>query len=297
MGDWLKWALVSLVQFVVGKRFYIGAGRALRNGSANMDVLIALGTSASYFYSVCALLYGAVTGFWSPTYFEASAMLITFVLLGKYLESLAKGKTSDAIKKLVELAPATALLLVKDKGILFPAQWDGELLIFQPETYKSIDQDSNSGVDLIVFPGGRFTTERDIDAMLIQPGDLLKVLPGTKVPADGVVMYGSSYVNESMVTGESAPVLKKVNSPVIGGTMNLHGVLHVQATKVGSNTVLSQIISLVETAQMSKAPIQKFADFVSIFYVRCFLRNLFAFKTIHVVEICCACITMCRLEE
>lgn len=230
MGDWLKWALVSLVQFVIGKRFYIAAGRALRNGSANMDVLVALGTSASYFYSVCALLYGAVTGFWSPTYFEASAMLITFILLGKYLESLAKGKTSDAIKKLVELAPATALLLVKDKG-------------------------------------GRFIEEREIDAMLIQPGDVLKVLPGTKVPADGIVMWGSSYVNESMVTGESAPVSKEVNSPVIGGTMNLYGALHIQATKVGSNAVLSQIISLVETAQMSKAPIQKFADFVASIFV------------------------------
>ncbi|CAL5412727.1 unnamed protein product [Camellia sinensis] len=200
------------------------SGRALRNGSTNMDVLVALGTSASYFYSVGALLYGAVTGFWSPTYFETSALLITFVLLGKYLETLAKGKTSDAIKKLVELTPATALLLVQDKG-------------------------------------GKNIGEKEIDALLIQPGDNLKVLPGTKVPVDGVVMWGSSYINESMVTGESTPVSKEVNSSVIGGTMNLHGSLHIQATKVGSDTVLSQIISLVETAQMSKAPIQKFADF------------------------------------
>ena len=102
---------------------------------------------------------------------------------------------------------------------------------------------------------------------MIQPGDLLKILPGTKVPADGLVLWGSSYVNESMVTGESVPVLKEVNSHVIGGTMNLHGVLHIQATKVGSDTVLSQIINLVENAQMSKAPIQKFADFVSILLV------------------------------
>jgi len=116
MGDWLKWALASVIQFVIGKRFYIAAGRALRNGSTNMDVLVALGTTASYVYSVCALLYGALTGFWSPTYFETSAMLITFVLFGKYLECLAKGKTSDAIKKLVELTPATAILVVKDKG-------------------------------------------------------------------------------------------------------------------------------------------------------------------------------------
>ncbi|KAK0590299.1 hypothetical protein LWI29_025120 [Acer saccharum] len=230
MGDWLKWALVSVVQFVIGKRFYIAAGRALRNGSTNMDVLVALGTSASYFYSVGALLYGAVTGFWSPTYFETSAMLITFVLLGKYLECLAKGKTSDAIKKLVELTPATALLVVKDKG-------------------------------------GKCIEEREIDALLIQPGDTLKVLPGTKLPADGVVVWGTSYINESMVTGESVPVSKEINSLVIGGTINLHGALQIQATKVGSDAVLSQIISLVETAQMSKAPIQKFADYVASIFV------------------------------
>ncbi|XP_058096612.1 copper-transporting ATPase RAN1 [Magnolia sinica] len=230
MSDWLKWALVTLVQFVVGKRFYVAAYRALRNGSTNMDVLVALGTSASYFYSVGALLYGALTGFWSPTYFETSAMLITFVLLGKYLEVLAKGKTSDAIKKLVELAPATALLLFKDEG-------------------------------------GRYTKEREIDALLIEPGDILKVLPGSKVPADGAVAWGSSFVDESMVTGESVPVMKELNSLVIGGTINLHGALHIKATKVGSNTVLSQIISLVETAQMAKAPIQKFADFVASIFV------------------------------
>ncbi|KAH7543223.1 hypothetical protein FEM48_Zijuj02G0161500 [Ziziphus jujuba var. spinosa] len=227
MGDWLKWALVTLVQFGVGKRFYIAAGRALRNGSTNMDVLVALGTLASYFYSVCALLYGAFTGFWSPTYFETSAMLITFELLGKYLECLAKGKTSDAIKKLVELAPATTMLIIKGKD-------------------------------------RRCIGEREIDALLIQLGDTLKVLPGAKVPADGTVVWGSSYVNESMVTGESIPVLKEVGSSVIGGTINLHGALHIQATRVGSDAVLSQIISLVETAQMSKAPIQKFVDFVSI---------------------------------
>ncbi|KAK4759676.1 hypothetical protein SAY87_022807 [Trapa incisa] len=231
IGDWLKWALVSVVQFVIGKRFYVAAGRALRNGSTNMDVLVALGTSASYFYSVFALLYGAVSGSRSlPSYFETSSMLITFVLLGKYLESVAKGKTSDAIKKLIELAPVTALLLINDKG-------------------------------------GRCIEEREIDALLIQPGDALKVLPGAKVPADGVVIWGSSYINESMVTGESDLVLKEVNSLVIGGTINQSGVLHIEVTRVGSDAVLRQIISLVETAQMSKAPIQKFADFVASIFV------------------------------
>ncbi|CAN1169333.1 Copper-transporting ATPase RAN1, partial [Linum perenne] len=109
--------------------------------------------------------------------------------------------------------------------------------------------------------------ERAIDALLIQHGDTLKVIPGAKIPADGVVVWGSSYVNESMVTGESEPVLKEIDSSVIGGTINLHGVLHVKATKIGSDAVLSQIISLVETAQMSKAPIQKFADFVASLFV------------------------------
>lgn len=117
MRDLLKWVLVSIVQFIIGKRFYVAAYRALRHGSTNMDVLVVLGTSASYFYSVGALLYGAFSGFWPPIYFETSAMIITFVLFGKYLEVVAKGKTSDAIKKLVELAPATALLMVKDAGI------------------------------------------------------------------------------------------------------------------------------------------------------------------------------------
>uniref|UniRef100_A0A0E0GWT2 HMA domain-containing protein n=1 Tax=Oryza nivara TaxID=4536 RepID=A0A0E0GWT2_ORYNI len=218
------------LSFVVGKRFYIAAYRALRHGSTNMDVLVVLGTTASYVYSVCALLYGAFTGFHPPIYFETSAMIITFVLFGKYLEVLAKGKTSDAIKKLVELVPATALLLLKDKE-------------------------------------GKYTEEREIDALLVQPGDILKVLPGSKVPADGVVVWGTSHVNESMITGESASIPKEVSSAVIGGTMNLHGVLHIQANKVGSETVLSQIISLVETAQMSKAPIQKFADYVASIFV------------------------------
>ncbi|KAL0912279.1 hypothetical protein M5K25_018241 [Dendrobium thyrsiflorum] len=228
--DLLKWALATVIQFVIGKRFYIAAYRALRHGSTNMDVLIVLGTSASYIYSVWAVFYGASTGFKSPTYFETSAMIITFVLLGKYLEVVAKGRTSDAIKKLVELAPSTAILLEKDAE-------------------------------------GRHTAEREIDALLVQPGDVLKVFPGQKVPSDGVVVWGASYIDESMVTGESKPIAKQVSSPVIGGTMNLHGALHIKATRVGSNTVLSQIISLVETAQLSKAPIQQFADYVASIFV------------------------------
>ena len=118
-------------------------------------------------------------------------------------------------------------------------------------------------IALSLNPDGKYAGEKEIDALLIQPGDVLKVLPGSKIPADGVVIWGTSHVDESMVTGESLPISKEISSSVIGGTMNLHGILHIQAAKVGSGTVLSQIISLVETAQMSKAPIQKFADYVS----------------------------------
>ncbi|XP_016496041.1 copper-transporting ATPase RAN1-like isoform X1 [Nicotiana tabacum] len=194
MGDWLKWALVTVVQFVIGKRFYVAAGRALRNGSTNMDVLVVVGTTACYVYSVYALLYGAISGFWSPTYFETSAMLITFVLLGEYLETLATGKTSDAIRKLVELTPV-------------------------PTRFCRSEMRYTTG------KCGGVIGQREIDALLIQPGDVLKV-PGAKVPVDGVVTWGSNHVNKSMVTGESVLVLKEVNSVVIGGTINLHGSCH-----------------------------------------------------------------------
>ncbi|KAG0606618.1 hypothetical protein M758_9G155500 [Ceratodon purpureus] len=230
VSDWLKWALVTPVQFVLGRRFYIGAYKSLRRNSANMDVLVALGTTAAYVYSVCALFYGAATGVQLPTYFETSAMLITFVLLGKYLEVLAKGKTSEAIGKLLQLAPTSAILLTVDSS-------------------------------------GKVMAEREIDAQLIQRGDLLKVMPGAKVPSDGLCTWGQSHVNESMITGEAAPVSKGVGDSVIGGTMNSNGVLHIRATRVGRDTALAQIVNLVETAQMSKAPIQKYADYIASIFV------------------------------
>lgn len=230
LSDWLKWALVTPVQFVLGRRFYVGAYKSLKRRGANMDVLVALGTTAAYVYSVSAVLYGAATGIQLPTYFETSAMLITFVLLGKYLEVLAKGKTSEAIGKLLQLAPTSALLLTVDST-------------------------------------GRVLTEREIDAQLIQRGDILKVLPGAKVPSDGTCTFGQSHVNESMITGEANEVAKTVGDAVIGGTINSNGVIHIRATRVGRDTALAQIVNLVETAQMSKAPIQKFADYVASIFV------------------------------
>eukprot|EP00894_Picocystis_sp_ML_P004363 jgi/Pico_ML_1/54880/g736.t1 len=231
-----KWALATPVQFVIGWRFYVGAYKALKNRSANMDVLVALGTSASYFYSVISILHHHfaghhTTGEFEPTdFFETSAMLITFILLGKYLECRAKGQTSEAITKLMQLAPTTATLLVLDDK-------------------------------------GRVLGEEIVEARLVQHGDILKVLPGAKVPTDGEVIYGKSLVDESMITGESIPVPKVIGDQVIGGTLNNGSILHIKATRVGTDTALAQIVRLVERAQMSKAPIQAFADRVAGIFV------------------------------
>lgn len=231
VGQVVRWILSSPVQFVFGRRFYVGAYKALRRGSANMDVLIALGTNSAYFYSVYTILRAATSSnFQGTDFFETSAMLISFILLGKFLEALAKGKTSEAIAKLMELAPSTATLVSMDN--------DGNVL-----------------------------SEREISTQLIQRNDIIKVVPGSKVPTDGVVIWGQSHVNESMITGEARPVSKKLDDRVIGGTVNQSGVMHVKATHVGSETALSQIVRLVEAAQMAKAPVQKLADGISRYFV------------------------------
>lgn len=231
IGEILRWILSTPVQFVIGRRFYIGSHKALRHGSANMDVLIALGTNAAYFYSVYSVLRAATSpSFESTDFFETSSMLISFILLGKYLEVLAKGKTSEAIEKLMDLTPDTATLLTLDSE-------------------------------------GNVLNEEEIDSRLIQKNDVMKIIPGAKVACDGFVIWGQSHVNESMITGESRPVAKRKGDIVIGGTLNTNGVLHIKATKVGSESALAQIVRLVESAQMAKAPVQKLADRISKFFV------------------------------
>lgn len=231
VGEILRWVLSTPVQFIIGRRFYTGSYKALRHGSANMDVLIALGTNAAYFYSVYSVLRAATSeDFKSTDFFETSSMLISFILLGKYLEVLAKGKTSDAIAKLMDLAPETAILLTLDKE-------------------------------------GNIISEQEIDGRLIQKDDVIKILPGAKVASDGFVIWGQSHVNESMITGEARPVAKRKGDTVIGGTVNENGVLHIKATRVGSESALSQIVQLVESAQMAKAPVQKLADHISKYFV------------------------------
>ena len=219
MSHYLHFALATPVQFIAGWQFYRGAYHALKSGSANMDVLVALGTSAAYFYSVAHTFF-----FKGDIYYETSAVLITLILLGKLLEALAKGRTSEAIKKLMGLKPKTARM-----------EKNGE------EIEISIDD--------------------------VELGDILIVKPGEKIPVDSIVVEGLSAVDEAMLTGESMPVSKKTGDKVIGGTINKNGLLKIRADKIGANTVLAQIIRLVEDAQGSKAPIQRLADVVSAYFV------------------------------
>ncbi|XVF52883.1 hypothetical protein PTKIN_Ptkin05aG0054200 [Pterospermum kingtungense] len=231
VGEIIRWVLSTPVQFIIGRRFYTGSYKALRHGSANMDVLVALGTNAAYFYSVYTVLRAAFSpDFEGTDFFETSSMLISFILLGKYLEVLAKGKTSEAIAKLMNLAPETAILLTLDKK-------------------------------------GNVICEEEIDSRLIQKNDIIKIVPGAKVASDGFVLWGQSHINESMITGEARPAAKRKGDTVIGGTVNENGVLHIKATKVGPESALSQIVRLVESAQMAKAPVQKFADRISKYFV------------------------------
>jgi Cu+-exporting ATPase len=218
--NWVMFLLATPVQFYVGWQYYVGAYKSLRNRSANMDVLIAMGSSVAYFYSLFVTL-GRLPG---HVYFETSAVIITLIKLGKYLEAKAKGRTSEAIKKLMELRAKTAL----------------------------------------VFRDG---AELEVPVDEVKIGDIVLVKPGEKIPVDGVVVEGHSSVDESMLTGESLPVEKKAGDAVIGATLNKLGFLRFEATKVGKETALAQIIHLVEEAQGSKAPIQKLADRVSEIFV------------------------------
>ena len=224
-NEYFQLAVATPVQFVIGFKFYKNAYYALKSKSANMDVLIAMGTSAAYFYSLYNVFFQRVPqGTMKELYFESAAVIITLILLGKYFEAIAKGKTSDAIKKLFGLQAKTARILS-----------DGE--------------------------------EKDIPIEEVQVGDIIIVKPGEKTPVDGVITEGSSSIDESMLTGESIPVDKKTGDNVVGASINKLGAFKFKATKIGKDTVLSQIIKMVEDAQGSKAPIQKIADRVSGIFV------------------------------
>jgi len=219
--NWLFFALATPVQFYTGWDFYTGGWKSLKNGSANMDVLVAMGSSVAYFYSLAVLCYSPLG---VHVYFETSAVIITLIKLGKMLEARTKGRTGGAIRKLIALRPKTATIL----------------------------EDAD---------------EREIPLSQIKVGDVLIVHPGESIPVDGVVLEGTSTVDESMLTGEPIPVDKHPKAKLTGGTINSEGRLKFEATRVGKDTVLAQIIRLVQEAQGSKAPIQALADRVAAVFV------------------------------
>ena len=204
------------VMFASGWQFHYGAIKVLRHGQFNMDVLVFLGTNAAFWYSMIGMIMRDA----EAIFFETAALLITFLLLGKYLEARAKGQTSQAIRKLIDLQAKEAIIIREGKEERIPIE------------------------EVVV-------------------GDVLIVRPGVQIPTDGVIIEGSSSIDESMITGESIPVKKVLNDVVIGATLNKTGLLKIKATKVGSETALAQIIKLVEDAQASKAPIQRLADIVA----------------------------------
>ncbi|KAG6821451.1 hypothetical protein H0H93_010175 [Arthromyces matolae] len=231
LGDVLQLLITTPAQFWVGSKFYRSAYKALRHGSATMDVLVMLGTSAAYFYSLCVILsaiFNSTPNYRPFLFFETSSMLIMFVSLGRYLENKAKGKTSAALTDLMSLAPSMATIYTDAPSC---------------------------------------TQEKKIAIELVQVGDTVKLVPGDKVPADGTVIKGSSSVDESAITGEAIPVLKQAGDTVIGGTVNCLGTFDMIVTRAGKDTALSQIVRLVEEAQTSKAPIQAFADRLAGYFV------------------------------
>ena len=218
----LNLLLATALQFSAGLIFYRGAWSAIKNHTANMDVLVALGTSAAYFYSLAA--YFGLLGSHSAVFFETSAMLIAFIRLGKYLEARARGKAGEALKSLLHLQ-ADKAILVTEAG------------------------------------------EKEVPASLVRVGDIVLVRAGDTIPVDGEVIDGGGAVNESMVTGESLPVLKKTGDSVTGSTISTNGVMRIRATRIGEATLLAQIVKMVREAQGDKAPIQRFADAVSAWFV------------------------------
>lgn len=220
MPPWLQWLLATPVQFWAGKRFYTGAWNSLRGGGANMDVLVVLGTSAAYFFSVAVILFDLG----GHVYFEASAAVVTLVRLGKLLEARAKSRTSTAIEQLIGLQPRTAWV-----------EKNGESV--------------------------------EVETARLRIGDVVRIRAGERIPVDGEVVDGASSLDESLLTGESLPVVKQAGDRVHAGSQNLDGLLRVRAESVGAQTQLMEIVRLTEAAQGSKAPIQKLADQISGIFV------------------------------
>ncbi|KAK3904759.1 E1-E2 ATPase-domain-containing protein [Staphylotrichum tortipilum] len=254
VGDVVCLALTMPVQFGIGKRFYKSAWKSIKHGSPTMDVLVVLGTSCAFFFSVMAMV---VSLLFPPhtrpsTIFDTSTMLISFITLGRFLENRAKGQTSKALSRLMSLAPSMATIYADPIAAEKAAEgWNSD--VTEDESKQPVD--------------GNAAEEKVIPTELIQVGDIIILRPGDKIPADGVLVRGETYVDESMVTGEAMPVQKTKGSFLIGGTVNGHGRVDFRVTRAGRDTQLSQIVKLVQDAQTNRAPIQRLADTLAGYFV------------------------------
>lgn len=252
LGDIICLLLTIPAQFGIGKRFYASAFKSLKHRSPTMDVLVVLGTSAAFFFSCAAMIVSVlVPPHTRPnTVFETSSMLITFISLGRYLENRAKGSTSKALSRLMSLTPSMATIYADPLAAEKAAEtWSEDLSEKGPVN------------------GSSGSEEKVIPTELIEVGDVVVLRPGDKIPADGFVIRGQSYIDESMVTGEAMPILKGAGSNLMAGTVNGAGKLDLRVTRAGRDTQLSQIVRLVQEAQTSRAPIQRVADLVAGYFV------------------------------
>ncbi|KAI1825665.1 heavy metal translocatin [Xylaria intraflava] len=248
LGDIVCLVLTLPVQFGIGKRFYISAYKSVKHGSPTMDVLVVLGTSAAFFFSIFAMVVSLLIPPHSrpSTIFDTSTMLITFITFGRFLENRAKGQTSSALSRLMSLAPSMATIYADPIAAAKAAEaWES----------RSVSEDPKGAAQ-----EGSAIEEKIIPTELISVGDIVIIRPGDKIPADGTVVQGETYVDESMVTGEAIPIQKRKGSSLIGGTVNGHGRVDFRVTRAGRDTQLSQIVKLVQDAQTNRAPIQRLAD-------------------------------------
>ncbi|CAJ0552885.1 Ff.00g009630.m01.CDS01 [Fusarium sp. VM40] len=256
LGDVICLVLTIPVQFGIGKRFYISAYKSLKHRSPTMDVLVVLGTSCAFSFSILVMVVSLLMPPHTrpSTIFDTSTMLITFVTLGRYLENSAKGRTSRALSRLMSLAPSMATIYVDPIAAEKAAEaWDKD-----PSTPKTPRTPGR---------GGSAQEEKYIPTELLQLGDVVIVRPGDKLPADGVLVRGETFVDESMVTGEAMPVQKRVGDNVMGGTVNGDGRVDFRVTRAGRDTQLSSIVKLVQDAQTTRAPIQRLADTLAGYFV------------------------------
>lgn len=240
----IQFALGTYIQFWLGQKFYISCYKSLSHGSGSMDVLICISTSIIYFYSLFSIVYGIFTDTYPVVLLDTSTMLLLFVSLGKWVESKAKGNTSTALSKLLSLAPSSCIIVSNPE-------------IFKKEKLTAIDSS--------------LITQQQIGIDLLQKNDIAIILPGAKVPSDGVCVFGTSEADESLLTGEALPVRKVVGSVLIGGSVNLTSTIFMRVTKLGEQTQLQQIVKLVKNAQISNAPVQRFSDAIASIFVPCIL--------------------------